>query len=176
MKRLSTFFITLLLAGQAFAEPALKPFLCTEGRFSVQLPGNPTASVEDHGSFLGNVRTHQWIVDTSTSRYTASYTDVPGIAVSIARGTMFSKSRDGLLERTHGTEVTFRDLDYPRHNARELIYSIPAQGGHSARNGRAWFVLCGHRMIVVDSRVDAGLDRVADSVLHSLVADLNDKR
>lgn len=80
--------LVVLLCGNALAQspPASaqadkvsdwKEFSSNEGRFTVSLPGTPTADVIDAGTRFGVLKAHFFVLKTDTFLYYISYLDLP---------------------------------------------------------------------------------------------------
>lgn len=121
------------------------------GRFSVQFPGTPQTSSQQNPSPVGTVTTNLFTCQASYGNFTVTYSDLPSIAASFAEGKCFDGARDGLLQDSKGTLVSYTDWQSQgRDDAKDIVYKSPTAQGH------AWLIMCGSRMYVLDARVKNG--------------------
>lgn len=113
-----------------------------DGGFSIQVPGKPTLSSEKHKSFVGSVTDNTYTYKGKGSTYSASYSVLPGVAVTLGgSGTIFGKARDGLLKDVGGKETSFTDTSQGGNDGKELLFEIPSAGSGPATMGKARFFL-----------------------------------
>jgi hypothetical protein len=164
-----------LVAGLAHATPApaiedWRSFDSEIGRFRVDLPGTPGETQKERWFPVSNFVSRVYKVFVGEDIFGVNHTDIPGAALFFAsEKKVFNSTRDGFLEDSNATEVSFTETDVVGRPGRELIYDIPAQGDQPALHGRALMCFEGNRLYVfytevTRSRAQADLDRFFDSI------------
>jgi hypothetical protein len=121
-------FLLLPLSVQA------KPFAPAGAGFSVNMPGKPKHSETTHKSFVGAVQENAYTVNSGGATYTASVSDLPGMAVALGgTGHILDKAKEGLLKESGGSETSFAKTSLGGYEGRELSYSLPSGGSGKAR-------------------------------------------
>jgi hypothetical protein len=146
------------------------PFHCRESRFSALVPTTPIPSERVYGSFIGKIATHLYTCRTESCVFTFSYTDLPSLAVGLARGQTFSQARDGLLTNCGGKEISYTRINRDNLFTKQLIYQVPPREGEPLLNGKSWLILVGRQLIVFDAltRVGPVYDRQAEKFFASV--------
>ncbi len=144
------------------AEAKWKTYSPAEG-FGFAMPAAPKESETTHKSFVGAVHEHTFTAKNGGVTYSFSYSELPGIAVSLGGiGTIYKKAKEGLLKESGGTETSFSPTSYSGFEGRELNFT-PGSGGI----GRARFYLVQKRLYVFVGSGPAGaaasIDRFLDS-------------
>ncbi|MCC7343337.1 MAG: hypothetical protein IT573_00260 [Deltaproteobacteria bacterium] len=147
--RFFALFGVLVLAsvapGLASAQGKWRDFSSPEGGFSVSLPGKPSLTQSVHKSFVGAVKESTYTAKSGGVTYSASYSELPGIAVTLGGShTIFNKAKDGLLKEAGGSENAFDAISLGKIEGRELSFTL--NGGGS---GRARFFLVDKRLYVI---------------------------
>jgi hypothetical protein len=143
--------LSLPLAVQA------RTFAPAGAGFSVNMPGKPQHSETTHKSFVGAVQENSYTVNSGSASYTASVSDLPGVAVALGgSGTILGKAKDGLLKESGGSEASFEKTSFDGHEGRELTYNLPSGG-----IGKARLYLVDKRLYVI---VGAGPKSASSSI------------
>ncbi len=143
------FIVTLWLAASALwpgkAEAKWQTFSPPAGDFSVSMPGKPQLTQSVHKSFVGAVKESTYTIKAGGVTYSASYSELPGIAVALGgTHTIFNKAKDGLLKEAGGSENAFDAISLGKNEGRELSFTL--NGGGS---GKARFFLVDKRLYVI---------------------------
>ncbi|MCC6272340.1 MAG: hypothetical protein IT572_02635 [Deltaproteobacteria bacterium] len=143
------FIVALWLAAfsiwPAAAEAKWQTFSSPEGNFSVAMPGNPQLTQSVHKSFVGAVKESTYTIKAGGVTYSASYSELPGIAVALGGShTIFNKAKDGLLKEAGGSENAFNEINLGKNEGRELSFTLNGGGG-----GKARFFLVDKRLYVI---------------------------
>ncbi|HKX13091.1 MAG TPA: hypothetical protein VJP40_08065 [bacterium] len=134
-----------------------KPFAPAGAGFSVNMPGKPRHSETTHKSFVGAVQENSYTVNGGGATYTASVSDLPGVAVALGgAGTILGKAKDGLLKESGGSETSFEKTSLGGNEGRVLTYSLPSGG-----SGKAQLYLVDKRLYVI---VGAGPKSAAPAI------------
>ena len=167
MKMMARVLVVLLAALPVLAAPpkpkpqpkppAWKTYSSSDGRFSIQFPGAPTATVQQDRSPLGQVTTNIFTCPVSYGTFTVTYSDLPSIAASFAQGEVFDGARDGLLSDAKASAVSYTDWQHGEDDAKDLVYKSSAVQGH------AWLIMVSSRLYVLDARVKVGTPAAASA-------------
>lgn len=165
--RLFVLFAILGLAAVApksgSAQGNWQNFSPPDGGFSVSMPGKPNLTQSVHKSFVGAVKENTYTVKFGKTTYSASYSELPGIAVSLGGShTIFNKARDGLLKEAGGTENSFNEIRLGGSEGRELTFSTD-----SGAAGKAKFFLIDKRLYVLVASGPTGAAARVDRFLNS---------
>ena len=139
-----------------------------EGAFSIQIPGKPSFSTENHKSFVGSVKesTYRW--QGKTGNYSVSFSELPGVSVTLGgAGTIYGKAKEGLLKEAGGKEVSFSEIPFEEKSGRELVFEIPANGDGPKMMGKARFFLKEKRLYVLVATSPNKVSSQVDSFLQS---------
>lgn len=155
------FGIILLLAaclsGPAFADP-WQTVSSSQGRFSAQMPGQPSVNVEKHGTAVGTITENTYTVKGASGTYQVEYQDLPGVAMLFkGKKGIIARAKKGFLEDAHATEVSTTAIKIDGHDATRLVYS---EGG---TQGDVVFLMVGNRLYVFNAQ-GADADRFFGSV------------
>lgn len=142
----------LLLAVPGLAAEGWTRFNSQEGRFSVMVPGAPQHRSSTNDTPIGPVVENSYVCQRPGESFTVSFTDLPGMALLFeGRPGLYDKAREALLKQVAGRQVSFQPLQVGGREARVLDYALKSGGKEQA--GRAWFVLVGRRLYVVDATI-----------------------
>lgn len=147
-----TSFLVLFIAfglstasENAWSQGKWQTFSSPAGDFSVLMPGTPQLTQSVHKSFVGAVKESTYTFKAGNTTYSASYSELPGIAVSLGGShTIFNKAKDGLLKESGGTENGFKEISLGTSEGRELSFLL--DGGWA---GKARFYLVEKRLYVI---------------------------
>ncbi|MDL1871621.1 hypothetical protein FBR05_05405 [Deltaproteobacteria bacterium PRO3] len=142
-------FVALWLAAFALwpaaAEAKWQTFTPPEGGFSIAMPGKPQLTQSVHKSFVGAVKESTYTIKAGGVTYSASYSELPGIAVTLGGSrTIFNKAKDGLLKEAGGSENAFNEISLGKSEGRELSFTLNGGGA-----GKARFFLVDKRLYVI---------------------------
>jgi hypothetical protein len=155
----------------AASETSWHTFVSENGHFSVALPAPPAEQRKEKwfpvSSFVSTV--YKSIVGDDI--FGVNHTDIPGFALVFASDNrVFQSSREGFLEDSMASEVSYREIELLGRTARELIYDIPPLEGRPAQRGTAKMFFEGNRLYIfyteVTDSVPAGaVERFFDSIV-----------
>lgn len=160
----------LVLATSALADDDWRTFESKVGLFSVDMPGEPTEMMKERWFPMADFVSRVYKVFVGDDIFGVNHTDIPGAAMFFAgKKTVFNSTRDGFLEDSNATVVSFAESDLVGRPGRELIYDIPAQGDQPALRGRAIMCFEGNRLYVfytevTKSRAQADIDRFFETI------------
>ena len=133
-----------LLLWPLGAEAKWRTFTSPSGDFSVLMPAAPKLSQSVHKSFVGAVKENTYTTQAGGSTYSASYSELPGIAVTLGgSNTIFKKAKEGLLKEAGGTESSFNEISLGNSEGRELNFTA------GSGIGKARFFLIDKRLYVI---------------------------
>ena len=143
--------ITCLLGSEAGAEQAWTTFTSKEGRFSVEMPGQPVMTETKQKSFIGTVTNHIFTAESGRDTFTVDYSDIPHFALHFAGAdTIYEHAKGALLKRTFGKPASYTDVTISGAKGKRLVYDTPPVEGHPEMRGDAILVLVGTRLYVID--------------------------
>lgn len=155
--------LAIPLAAGAAAPAKWRSFTSPAGDFSVLMPGKPQAIETVHKSFVGAVKETNYTVTSDGATYSASYSELPGIAVSLGGShTIFNKAKEGLLKEAGGTENSFTETSLGSSEGRELSFTLNGGG-----TGKARFFLIDKRLYVVVANGPSGAAAAVSRFLNS---------
>jgi hypothetical protein len=162
--------ITSLLCSEARAEQDWTTFTSKEGRFSIEMPGQPVKTETHQKSFVGTVTNHIFTAESGKDTFTVDYSDIPHVALHFAGpDTIYKHAKGALLKQTFSKEVSYTDVTVSGVKGKKLVYDTPPVQGHPKMRGDAILVLVGARLYVIDGVVreteaDANSQRFLSSV------------
>ena len=162
--------ITGLLGSEARADEAWTPFTSKEGRFSIDMPGQPVKTETHQKSFVGTVTNHLFTAESGKDTFTVDYSDIPHFALHFAGpDTIYEHAKGALLKRTFSKPTSYTDVTVSGAKGKRLVYDTPPREGHPEMRGDAILVLIEARLYVVDGVVpeteaDAKSQRFLSSV------------
>jgi hypothetical protein len=134
-----------LLFSTTLEASSWQTFTSTAGRFSILMPGNPQLHQHIHQSFVGAIQENTYSTATSDGDYSAEYSDLPWVAVSLSgAGTIFRRAKEGVLRDNGGAETSFDSIALGKHPGKELSFHIPGK-----ESGKAHFFLVEQRLYVL---------------------------
>jgi hypothetical protein len=113
--------------------------------FTVSLPGQPKMTTSDDGTPVGKVHTNVYFVHTGKADYTVAVTTIPGLAMFLGGGRVYSEARKQFLKTNTATEVSFGPSTFAGHKCKELVYT------NDSSEGRCEMFMVGHRLYCVDA-------------------------
>lgn len=137
-------------------------FKSAAGRFAVQVPREPVATVTKKESFIGTITNHIFTVlrKDHYEKFTVDYSDIPSFAVEFTGdGIIIDHAKGALLSTTLAKPISYTDIEIDGHKGKKLVYDIPPRDGHPELRGEAIFVVVGNRLYVVDAQLPAKLHR-----------------
>lgn len=138
----------------AVALDGWQTFESEPGRFSVLLPSTPEQQHKERwfpvSSFVSTV--YKCIVGDDV--FGVNHTDIPRFARLFASDKkVFHSTRDGFLEDSNATEVSFREIEVLGRPGRELVYDIPPLEERPAQRGTAWMFFEDNRLYIFYAEV-----------------------
>jgi hypothetical protein len=167
---LASFAITGLLGSVARGEQDWATFTSKAGRFSVEMPGQPTKSETHQKSFIGTVTNHIFTAESGEDLFTVDYSDIPHVALHFAGPeTIYEHAKGALLKQTFGKPTSYDDVTVSGAKGKRLVYDTPPVQGHPEMRGDAILVLVGNRLYVIDAVVpEAEADAKSQRFLSSV--------
>ena len=148
---LSIIFISLgssVSANQKWLE-----FKCSEGRFSVLMPGNPVFTQKKDATPVGDVISNIYVYETPAISLTAEYSDLPGLALMFgSRKKIYAKTQEAFLADVKGEMISMGTVVLDAYRGVEMEYRTDTQ------KGKARFILIGTRLYVLQAAVNNGTD------------------
>ena len=162
--------IMALLGSEAWGEQAWATVTSKEGRFSIEMPGQPAKTETHQKSFVGTVTNHIFTAESGKDTFTLDYSDIPHFALEFAGSdTIYEHAKGALLKQTFGKATSYADVTVSGTKGKRLIYDTPPVPGHPEMRGDAILVLVGTRLYVIDGVVpEAEADAKSQRFLSSL--------
>ena len=136
----------LNLIGADYAQA----FICSEGGFSISMPGEPILKQVDHKSLVGNVKEYSYTFENQTEKYTSSYTKLPGIAFDfLSNEALLNKARKGFLKSKGARQVSYKKIAFEGNGGTELAFQLMPENNASVTGGKARFYIVGKTMYVL---------------------------
>ena len=160
----------LVLTSVASAADDWRGFESEVGRFSVDLPGKPKQLKKERWFPISSFVSRVYKTYVGDDIFGVNHTDIPGAALFFAgKKKIFDSTRDGFLEESKATEVSFEKTDFVGRSGRELVYDIPAEGDHPPLRGLARMCFEGNRLYVFyaevsESRASTDVERFFGSI------------
>ena len=146
--------ITGLLGSEARAEEAWTTFTSKEGRFSIDMPGEPVKTETHQKSFVGTVTNHLFTAQSGKDTFTVDYSDIPHFALHFAGpDTIYEHAKGALLKQTFSKPTSYTDVTVSGVKGKRLVYDTPTREGHPEMRGDAILVLVDARLYVIDGVV-----------------------
>lgn len=149
---------------------SVRAFTCSEGGFSIWMPGEPVLQEVFHKTFVGKIKENSYILETDTETYSSSYTELPGIALSfVGKNGLLKKAKKGFLKATGAQEISYRKIIFEGKEGAELAFQIPAENRANPASGKARFFIFGKKLYVMTMTSNQGqagialIDRYLDS-------------
>jgi hypothetical protein len=161
---------TLALASPAMATDDWRAFETEVGRFKVDLPAEPKQLKKERWFPVSSFVSRVYKAYVGDDIFGVNHTDLPGAVLFFAgKKKVFNSTRDGFLEESKATQVSFEKADFVGRPGRKLVYDIPAQGRYPALRGLARMCFEGNRLYVFyaevsESRAQTDIDRFFDSI------------
>ena len=161
LPRVARLFLTIVAVSCATRAQAALPnlegwklFRADDGAFEISMPIPPTTERKERwfpmADFVSTVHRAQ----VEDDLFGMNYTDLPRVALWFTSNNgIFEGARDGFIEDSNATEVSFEETEYAGHKARELVYDIPAMDGKPPLRGRAMMFFEGKRLYIVYAEV-----------------------
>lgn len=124
-------------------EDPWKEFTSEEGRFTVNMPGQPSYNTQPVPTTQGTVTLHTYLIQHGVMAYGVMYNDVGGEVADVQQ--FLDSRRDGALSTVKGTLVSEENITIDGHPGRELKLktgdNIQYTGRHYLVNGRFYQVI-----------------------------------
>lgn len=141
--------LCLSLAANLFVQASAHALVSKEGGFSIAMPGKASKNQVNHKSIVGDVKENTYTSKTKTDEYTASYTKLPDIAVSMQSDkALLTQAKEGFVKDTGARELSFEKMDIQGKEAREFKYTVLGQDGKES-SGIARFVISNKMLYVI---------------------------
>jgi len=159
-----------LLGSAARAQHDWTTFTSKEGRFSVDVPGQPVETETRRHSFIGTITNYIFTTESGDDTYTIEYSDIPHFALDFAGADkIYEHAKGALLKRTFGKATSYEDVTVSGERGKRLVYDTPPAPGHPRMRGDAILVLVGTRLYVIDCVVpEADADAKSQRFLSSV--------
>jgi len=151
-KRFFPYFLILIvvlgihLVRADFAEA----FICSEGGFSISMPGEPRLEQVNHKSIAGNVKEYSYTFENETEKYGTSYTPLPGIAFEfLSNDALLNKARKGFLKATGARQVSYKKIVSEGTDGTELEFQLPPVNDAAATSGKARFYIVDKKLYIL---------------------------
>lgn len=151
-------WLLTVCAGLAVADPddldTWRAYAPDGGAFRVDFPSEPTTQRKERWFPVSEFVSTVYRAEVADDTFGLNHTDLPRVALFFApKSTIFSSARDGFIEDSNASEVSFEEVEYAGHKARELVYDIPASETKPALRGRARMFFEGKRLYIVWAEV-----------------------
>lgn len=160
MLRLVGLTATVLLgfASAASALDGWRPFTPDDGTFVLALPTEPTTQRKERWFPMSDFVSTVYTARVGDDAFGLNHTDLPRVALFFAPlERIFQSARKGFLEDSNATEVSFDETDFEGHDARELVYDIPAADDRPPLRGRARMFFVKNRLYIVWAEVTSAI-------------------
>lgn len=162
--------LTVILSINLIGANFVQAFICSEGGFSISMPGEPILEQVNHKSFVGNVKEYSYTFENETEKYTSSYTKLPEVAFDfLTNDALLNKARKGFLKSNGAQQIGFKRISIAGNGGTELAFLLSPENNASATNGKARFYIVGKTMyvLVMISIRGADGDALIDRYLNS---------
>ena len=137
------------IAARARDWPVFAP---ADGRFTVELPGQPMVERSSHWTPVGSVEMTKYWLRVADALLAVEMHDIPPVASAlISDDRILDEARDGVLHDMNGTQLEGKSFTYHGAPAREFRYRLP---GAARLEERVLAVLVNRRLYIV-----AGMSR-----------------
>jgi hypothetical protein len=120
-----------------------------EGRFSADMPGQPTITRQKHGTPVGTITENTYAVTAPEGGgYEVEYQDLPGIAILFKgqRG-IVQRAKKEFLKSSHATIVSESEITIDGRKAERVTYAVPGKG-----QADVVFLMIGNRLYVFNAQ------------------------
>ncbi len=119
---------------------------------TIMMPDDPTFEESFTRSPLGKVSHSTYTVKGEGATFTASYSVIPKIALSLAgEKTIFIKARDTIMEKTHGEQSSLESAQYMGVSGMKLAYRTRPSEETPSFNGVAYMFISGRTLVVFNA-------------------------
>jgi len=126
------------------AAPPWRTFAPDQGRFEVELPGEPTEETAKEITPVGPIRGRSWWVDRGPRAFGVELRELPRLALALLTPKkIFDQAMARMLESDGGRELAYMRMDMHGQPGREIVY----QTGDGRE--RARLLLVGRRLYIV---------------------------
>ncbi len=156
----TTVAATALVAAVAFVTPIAhsldgwQPFVPPDSAFRVEMPAEPTTERKERWFPISDFVSTVYTARVGDDAFGLNHTDLPRVAMWVtSNAQIFDSARDGFIEDSNATEVSYDQSEAFGRPARELVYDIPAQAGRPALRGRARMFFVKNRLYIIWAEV-----------------------
>ncbi|MDE0886810.1 MAG: hypothetical protein OSB70_14890 [Myxococcota bacterium] len=147
------------LANKALGDAAWQPFTAGDASFRVDMPGSPEVDTRERWFPASRFVSTVYKVRRGADAFGVNHTDLPGAVLFVTSNRYILKSaRDGFLESSRATEISFTKSELDGHPAQELIYNIPAYDNNPAQRGTAKLLFVGKRLFIFYTEMNVSAD------------------
>lgn len=147
--------VSMLAPSPGWAAPWVS-FQSQDGKFAIQMPAQPAEDTETTPSIVGNVVDSTFSATSGDESFSVTYTDLPALAVAFGGSeTIYNNAAGSLLKDVLGKQSSLSAATVAGQSGMELDYTAPARAGEPAMVGKAWMLLVGNRLYVVNATVPA---------------------
>jgi len=134
MKR-SLVLLPALLAGMAFAQQPWTKVFSPEGRFQVQMPGDPKMSTQKYEKSGYTIPTTIYILSRPGVNYLIAVSTLPATAPPKLSGDLVQSAKDDFIKSVQGTWLSEKNAAYNGVSGRLMTFKAP-----NGANGAMWIV------------------------------------
>jgi len=146
--------LLLSLLAPAFASAEWTDFVPKDRSFRVEMPGTPTITTRERKFLISNFFSTVYRAQRGADVFGVNHTDIPKPILMVTSNAYILKStRDGFLESSGASEVSYEASEVDGRPAGELVYTIPAGDDHPAQHGTARLLLVGNRLFIFYTEV-----------------------
>jgi hypothetical protein len=135
------------LAASAVRASGWPVFAPADGRFAVELPGQPVIERDSHWTPVGSVVMTKYWLRVGDSLLAVEMHDIPPVASAlVSDDRILDGAREGVLHDVSGTQIEGKSLTYQGAPARDFRYRLP---GEARLEERVLAVLVERRLYLV---------------------------
>lgn len=166
---LAASLLLLVLSGPVLAQEGWTRFELEEAGFSVLMPGHPTYEQRVDDTIVGTLTTHSYSVRNEHGNYAVARTSMPPAAFLLGNDVIFRRARDEALKTVQGEAEDYGGTRLQGYEARRLRYRIPEGPKGPERVGKAWFVLVGDSLWILNANLPTGQGSASIERFHNSV-------
>jgi hypothetical protein len=141
-------------------------FAPRDGRFAVELPGDPAIERDSHWTPVGSITMTKYWLRVDDALLAVEVHDIPAVAAAVVSDDrILDQARDSLIRDMDGTLIDGRTLEFAGAPARDFRYRLP---GAAPLDERVLAVLLDNRLYLVTGMAraqtsDPAITRLFDS-------------
>lgn len=150
----SYFLFSSLLTHAAFALDGWQTFTPEDAAFRLEMPAEPSTERKERWFPVSDFVSVVYTARIGDDAFGLNHTDLPRVALWFAsKGKIFQEAREGFIEDSNATEVSFDETEFDGRPARELVYDIPANDEAPPLRGRARMFFEKNRLYIIWAEV-----------------------